>query len=257
MCDVVPMEAIVFGYDSRNRSGAMEDQTTLKVVRTISLCALLTTCHQAPSLIEQVVTEGELRVVTRSGPTTYYLGAEGHVGPEFDLVKSFAYYLGVDLKIYPLDTFGEIIPEVASGRAHMAAAGLTVTDARKEIVTFGPTYRTVSEEVIYRNGRSQPKALADLYGRSVQVMADSSHAESLAALIDEHPGLDWQEHPTADEQELIEMVSNGELEYTVADSNSFQINRFFHPDIRVAFNLSPPQDIAWALINNPSFLFNR
>ena len=91
LCDVVPMVTTVFGYDSRNRSGAMEDQTTLKVVRTISLCALLTTCQQATILIEQVVTEGELRVVTRSGPTTYYLCAEGHVGPEFDLVKSFAY----------------------------------------------------------------------------------------------------------------------------------------------------------------------
>jgi membrane-bound lytic murein transglycosylase F len=218
----------------------------LKAVRTISLCALLTTCHQAPTLLEQIVSEGELRVVTRNSPTTYYLGSEGPVGPEYDLVKSFAYYLGVELKIYPLDSFGEIIPEVTSGHAHMAAAGLTITEARSKILTFGPSYHTVSEELIYRNGRSKPDDLIDLYGKSIEVMADSSHAETLWGLQADHPELSWDEHPSADEQELIEMVSSGTLEYTVADSNSFDINRFFHPDIRVAFDLSPPQHIAWA-----------
>ena len=88
--------------------------------------------------------------------------------------------------------------------------------------------------------------MADLYGKSIEVMADSSHAETLWGLQAEHPDLSWDEHPSADEQELIEMVASGELEYTVADSNSFEINRFFHPDIRAAFDLSPPQEIAWA-----------
>ena len=185
-------------------------------------------------------------MVTRNSPTTYYLGSEGPVGPEYDLVSSFAYYLGVELKIYPLETFGEIIPEVTSGRAHMAAAGLTITDARSEVLSFGPPYQDVSEAVIYRNGRSRPEGLADLYGKSIEVMGDSSHAETLWELQAEHPDLSWNEHPSADEQELIEMVSAGELEYTIADSNSFQINRFFHPDIRVAFDLSTPQQIAWA-----------
>lgn len=218
----------------------------MKAVRTISLCAFLTTCQTPPTLLEQIVSEGELRVVTRNAPTTYYLGSEGPIGPEYDLVKSFAYYLGVELEIYPLDSFSDIIPEVTSGKAHMAAAGLTVTEARTRELSFGPVYRTVTEQLIFRGVGSGPESLEDVYGNPLQVMANSSHAETLWKLQGEHPDLSWDEHPTADEQELIEMVSAGELKYTVADSNSFEINRFFHPDIKVAFDLSEPQPIAWA-----------
>ena len=89
----------------------------MRAVTTISLCGLLATCQIPPTLLERIVSEGELRVVTRNGPTTYYLGSEGPVGPEYDLVKSFADHLGVELEIYTRESFDDIVPEVVEGRA--------------------------------------------------------------------------------------------------------------------------------------------
>ena len=219
----------------------------MRAVSTISLCVLLSTCHVPPTLIEQIMAEGELRVATRNSPMTYYLGPEGPVGIEYDLARGFADWLGVELTIYSLDSIADMIPEVVSGRAHVAAGGLSVTEKRKQRVAFGPAYRKVTEQVVYRNGSRRPRSVADLVGGHLEVMSGSSHADTLHALRFEHPALTWLEHPIADEEELLERVSNGELRFTVADSSAIEVNQYFHPEVRVAFELGEPQQLAWAM----------
>ena len=219
----------------------------MRAVSTISLCVLLTTCHVPPTLIEQILADGELRVVTRNSPTTYYLGPEGPVGIEYDLARGFADSLGVELNIYSLDSIGEMIPEVASGRAHIAAGGLTVTGKRQQLVDFGPAYRTVTEQLVYRNGEARPREVTDLIGSHLEVMSGSSHADTLENLRAGLPELTWLERPLADEEELLDRVSRGELRFTVADSSAVEISQYFHPEVRVAFDLSEPQSLAWAM----------
>ena len=46
-------------------------------------------------MLDQVLELGELRVVTRNTPTTYFEGPDGPAGPEFDLAQRFADDLGV------------------------------------------------------------------------------------------------------------------------------------------------------------------
>ena len=50
-------------------------------------------------MLEQVIQLGELRVVTRDTPTSYFVGPDGPAGPEYDLVRGFAEELGVTLII--------------------------------------------------------------------------------------------------------------------------------------------------------------
>lgn len=219
----------------------------MRAVSTISLCGLLATCQVPPTLLDRIVDAGELRVVTRNGPTTYYLGPEGPVGPEYDLVRGFADHLGVELKIYTRDSFSEIVPEVAAGRAHIAAAGLTPSDAADAPVMFGPAYGSVTEQLVYRINTGRPRSLEDIYGAEVAVMAGSSHARTLEALQAEHDALTWRETTDVDEEELLARVSAGELQYTVADSQSVRLSRYFHPHIRPALDLSEPEPVAWAL----------
>src|SRR5580658_2838878 len=90
-----------------------------------SAVLLLGTCSPLPSLIDQVKTLGELRVVTRSGPLSYYVGADdAPQGPEYALAQRFADELGVRLKITPVKSYEDMYAALKSGRAHLAAAGL-------------------------------------------------------------------------------------------------------------------------------------
>jgi len=219
----------------------------LRVISTLTLCLLLTTCQLSPNLLEQVIDEGTLRVVSRNSPTTFYLGPEGPIGPEYDLVRGFADYLGVELDMYSVDSIGGILDEVASGRAHLAAAGLTASENRAEGIVFGPAYRSVTELLVYGTVNSRPREIEDLYGKQIGVAADSSHVDTLLSLRSEHPDLTWLEFPTADQEELLGRVSTGELDYTIVDSAAFQVSRYFYPEARTAFQVSDEQPLGWAL----------
>lgn len=211
-----------------------------------TLAVLLNTCSQTPPLLDQVRERGELRVVTRHAPTTYSIGVDGPQGPEFDLVKGFAEGLGVTLVIDTVDSVSEVLPKLLSGEADIAAAGLSLTESRRELVDFGYPYATVDMHLVYRLGSGKPRGIADLVGRRIEVVAGSSHADVLATLAAQYPGLEWTENADVEVTELLEKVANGEIDYTIADSTNFNIQRHFYPELRVALDLRVSDPIAWA-----------
>src|SRR5690606_31664278 len=112
-----------------------------------TLSTLLGSCSSPPSLLDQIMSLGELRVVTSNSPTTFYYGTDEPRGVEYELAKGFAAKLGVDLRILVEDRFMELVPDVSRRKAHIGAAALTVTDDRKELVNFGPAYQNVLQQV--------------------------------------------------------------------------------------------------------------
>jgi len=211
-----------------------------------SAVPLITRHVQQPSVLDQIRQQGELVVVTRNSPTTYYEGPNGPAGFEYELANQFADYLGVRLKIVTVENFNDILPTVARRNAHLAAAGLTVTAARKKQVHFGPPYQNITQQLVYRSGRPRPHKTSDLTNGLVKVVAGSSHAARLRKLSATIPGLHWQASKHTGISELLTRVWNKSLDYTVADSNEIRLYQHFYPELRVAFNLSEPQQLAWA-----------
>jgi len=116
----------------------------------ISLAALIGTCSSPPPLLDQILETGELRVVTRDSPTSYTISPDGPSGPEFDLVQAFADDLGVALIIDPVASVSEILPKLLSGESQMAAAGLSITDTRREFLNFGHPYEAYDLQARHR-----------------------------------------------------------------------------------------------------------
>lgn len=210
------------------------------------LAALLGTCSPTPSLLDQVRDTGELRVVTRDSPTAYVDGPDGPAGPEYDLVRAFATYLGVKLVIHPVQSVSEVLPYLVSGKADLAAAGLSITDSRREYVHFGHPYERVDMHLIYKLGTGKPRSIDDVIGRPIEVVAGSSHADMLASLKQVYPDLTWTEDADVEVADLLAKVADGDIDFTVADSTEFNIQRHFYPDLRVALDLKVDDPLAWA-----------
>ncbi len=218
----------------------------MRVIFYTVIGLLVGTCSDAPPLVDQVKLLGELHVVTRNTPTTYYIGPEGPAGPEYDLVAGLAEQLGVDLVIHTVDSVAEVMPYLLSGKVHMAAAGLSATEARREYLDFGYPYNTVDMHLVYRLGTGRPREIADIVGRSVEVVANSSHSDMMAALAAAVPGIEWAENADLEVRDLLEKVALGEIDLTIADSTAFNIQRHFYPDLRVALDLELDDPLAWA-----------
>ena len=210
------------------------------------MASLIATCSPPTSTLDQVLELGELRVVTRNSPTAYFVGPEGPAGPEYDLVHGLANQLGVTLVIETVDNVSEIMPYLTDGGAHMAAAGLSSTESRREHLDFGHPYNTVDMHLIYKLGTGKPRSIEEVIGRSVEVVASSSHSEMMHALGVAHPDLEWSENTEDEVADLLKKVVLGEVEFTIADSTEFGIQRHFYPDLRIALDLKIADPIAWA-----------
>lgn len=196
---------------------------------------------------DDVVESGVLKIITRNSPTTYYQDKDQASGFEYELAQMFAQYLGVKLEVTVADTLEDLISEVESGNVALAAAGLTVTPSRSERVRFASSYLDVKQKLVYRLGQKRPKKLENLLGKTLVVTAHSSHAQYLRSLQqDSLPQLTWIERDDAEVSELVQMVENGEIDYTIVDSNEFDALAGFYPNVASALELGETQQLAWA-----------
>jgi membrane-bound lytic murein transglycosylase F len=189
---------------------------------------------------------GELVVLTRNSPTTYYEGPDGPTGFEYDLAHAFAENLGVTLTIKVADRFTDILPMAARAEVDFAAAGLTVTALRAEQVRFAPPYQVIRQQVVHNAKTTPPAKVADLVNRHIEVIAGTSYVERLEQLKQQYPQLSWVTVDNMETEELLLQVQEGLIDVTVSDSNIIALSRQFNPDLRVAFDLGDPENLAWA-----------
>jgi membrane-bound lytic murein transglycosylase F len=218
----------------------------LRVLTAVVLSALLGSCSSPSSLLERILTEGELRVITLSSPATHYTNEDESRGLERELAARFAARLGVKLKLYTAEEFDQLFSDVVEGKAHIAAASLSTSASGQEHVTFGPAYQTLRSQLIYRRGTKRPKAIADLTGGTVEVLEGSSHAGRLEEARRTTHNLRWSETQAASAEALIRRVARGEIDYTVVNSNEFNLLRHYYPEAAVALDLGT-DEVAWAL----------
>lgn len=217
---------------------------------TVVLLPLISGKASEPSALEKVLEKGYITVISRNGPTTIYEGPYGLTGFDHNLAQAFADYLNVELKVVFEDNLGVIMDEVGSARGEFAAASLTITEERGEIVRFTSPYQEIKEQILYKSGSDKPKTPEDLIGKEILVIANSSHAEQMRRLKKQHPELRWKESNTVEMLDLIELVSEGKIDHALVDSIAYQMNRNLYPSVVVGFELDNTQKIAWAFPNN-------
>lgn len=214
----------------------------LSVLLAISACEQ----PQKASSLEQILDTGVLKIGTNYGLTTYYNGPTGPEGFEYELADGFASYLGVRLEVFPYYTLNELFPQLANHHLDLVAAGITVTPERREQFRFGPAYQSISQKIIFKQGNKRPRSATDLT-EELMIISGSSHAETLREFLSYHPHLRWQETDDKDAEELMEMVLEDELAYTIVDSNILALLRRRHPELSIGFTIGREQDVAWAL----------
>lgn len=93
---------------------------------------------------------GELVMATNAEfePYEYHEGDE-IIGIDVDIARAICDKLGYELKIEDME-FDSILPAVEAGKADFGAAGMTVTDERKENADFTDTYTNATQVVIIK-----------------------------------------------------------------------------------------------------------
>jgi len=213
--------------------------------------------EQKLSQIEEIKKRGSLRVITRNSPTTYYERADGLAGLEYELAEAFADSIGVKTEYIINDNLQEIVDAVNNGDADFAAAGLTVTSEREKQLRFAPSYQVITSKLVFKQGKKWPRNISQLDGE-LRVVAHSSYSQELLRLKQTNENLHWSETTEHTAEELLMMVLDETIDYTIVDSTELSLNRRFHPELAVAFTLGEPQNLAWAFTRSDDYsLFSK
>jgi len=212
----------------------------------VLLVILLNSCVEPPDLLERVKKNGELKVLTRNSPGIYFEGPMGPTGFEYDLLKRFSDFLGVKLTLIIAANAGELLDKLALHNGHFAAAKLSISPERQKKYLFTQAYHEIFLQLIYHSATKRPKKLQDIEAYSLEISADDNLEHELTKLKKKLPNLDWQINPDASPEDLMALVNDRLIDFTIASSDEIKLNQQFYPELRVAFNIGQRQPIAWA-----------
>ncbi|TVR38103.1 MAG: lytic transglycosylase F [Cryomorphaceae bacterium] len=209
----------------------------------------------APELqdLNDIIQRGKLVVLTMSSSHSYFLYRGEAMGFEYELLSAYASSIGVELEIRIARDVNTIFEELLSGSVDLLACNLTVTRERSETLAFTDPYLYSKQVLVQRKPTNRHdeellKSPLELAGRNVFVHQNSSYYKRLQSLSDEiGASLNIMEAPgDVDPERLIRMVSEGTIDFTVADEHIAQLNQGYYPNIDVSMAISFPQKIAWA-----------
>ncbi len=224
----------------------------LKIHLIILLSVLISSCT-VPSVttaLSTLLERESIRVGTVYGAATFYNGADGPQGFEYELLAGFADYLGVTLDLYPFYSYEDMLQQLEEGNLDIVATGDAVTPSLKQRFDYGPAYQEVEQQLVFQAGTPRPRELNAL-DQPIVVVSGSSQSQLLADLLfaDKEPVNNSKLIATEDSdfEELLQQVANGDIAYTVADSNRLALQRRRYPDLAVALTLHEAMPMAWAL----------
>ena len=211
-----------------------------------------------------MVDRGFVRLLTTFNPLFFSYDDIGQRGLAVDVARALEERLNkshgkkgrpVHVVLIPVAR-DKLLTGLREGRGDIAAANLTITPARQELVDFSdPTYPNVSELVVTGPGAPEIPSLDDLHSSGVRVRRSSSYSEHLSALNEVRKKEGKPEIPVsyADEHledyDLLEMVNAGIVPAIIVDSHKAALWAQVFDDIKVHQDLAVHSggNIAWAV----------
>jgi membrane-bound lytic murein transglycosylase MltF len=214
--------------------------------------------------LDGMVERGFVRVLTAHNPMFLHYDGARVYGIAVELSQAFEKWLKKTYgkKDRPLHVVlmpvarDQLLPGLIEGRGDIAAANLTITPARQELVQFSiPTYSEVGELVVTGPAAPDIASFDDLADTELHLRRSSSYFEHFSALNEERKKKGKPEIPVreADEHledyDLLEMVNANLIPAVIVDSHKAALWAQVFDNIRVHEDLAVHSggSIAWAL----------
>lgn len=156
------------GNTKETTAAATEAATEATTAAEAAESSAETSAEAETTAAEATESKGTLVMATNAEfpPYEFHEGGE-IVGIDVEIARAIATEMGMDFEIEDI-AFDSIIPEVTSGKADFGAAGMTVTEDRKQSVDFSDPYATATQVVIVKEG-SEIASVDDLAGKTIGV----------------------------------------------------------------------------------------
>lgn len=241
----------------------------LLTVLLINILASVTSCtstsfdnRKKPLEIHQfdlpeIYKRGTLIVLAENSSASFFIYKGRKMGFEYDILKEFAEELGLKLEVKIVHDLDKINNMLYNGEGDIIACNYTITLDRRDSIDFSIPFLQTNQVVVQRNKKHRfgnehtpyIHETLDLAKKKVSVWENSSYYSRLISLQNEIGDTILIQKTPSEEgvEELIEQVSNGTIDYTIAERNIAEINEYFFDNIDASVPVSFRQNIAFGL----------
>lgn len=201
---------------------------------------------------EAIKEKGELTVLTLNTSASYFIYKEEAMGYDYDLAKDFCESYGLTLKVVVAENVNRMLQMLKEGKGDLIAYNIAVQNELKDSLIYCGAQQITHQVLVQRSGR-QDTVLTDvtqMIGKEVSVLENTKYYQRLVNLNAELGGgviIQNIEKDTVTTEDLIEMVSLGEIKYTVSDSYTARINRTYYRNIDISLPISFDQRSSWVV----------
>jgi membrane-bound lytic murein transglycosylase F len=216
-----------------------------------------------------ILKRGKLVVLAENSSTSFFIYKGKKMGFEYEVLREFAEDLGVSLEVKIIDDLDAIDEQLQNGECDVLACNFTVTKSRQSDYAFSEPYFQTNQVLIQRkrstvtaNKENQAPFIDDplqLAKKKIHIWKGSSYFTRLMHLQEEI-GDTIYVRPTQGFQgveELIELVADGQIDYTIAERNVASINEQYYDNIDCSTPISFRQNISFALRKDCPILLKR
>lgn len=238
----------------------------------LSLFLILTSCGEsddstlidnAESDLPGILKRGKIVVLAENSTASFFIYKGRKMGFEFEVLEDFARDLGIALEIRIVHDLNDMREQLLEGEADIMACNFTVTRERKKSIVFSRPYLQTDQVLIQR--KRKPHTMLTNYTitdplqmakKRITVREGSSYYERLLHLQDEIGDTILIRKTNGNEsvEELIQQVSEGQIDYTVAERNVAKMNTRIYDNLDLSVAISFKQNIAFALRNDAPLL---
>lgn len=200
--------------------------------------------------LPQIQEEGTLTAVTLYSSTSYFQYKMQPMGYEYDLIKDFARSQGLKLDIQVAENVARMVEMLEAGEVDVVAYPIPFNNQLKQDVLYCG-HENISTQVLVQRANKGDTLLTDvtqLIGKEVYVKPGTKYAERLKNLdVELGGGIHIKDigKDTLTTEDLIEMVSVGEIPYTVSDEDIARLNKTYYWNINVSLKISFMQRSSW------------
>ncbi len=203
-------------------------------------------CKRNERNFNDILSEGQLTVLTKNAPHTYYENKDGELsGLEYDLINDFSRYLGVKPRFIVYDNIKTIEKMLRRNSGDIAAAGLISTERRRNLFAMGPSYQDV-EQVVVCDKRLHLKRLSQLKGKIITLVGDGPEKETAAKIKKKFPYLVFERNKLNIE-DILQRISQGLLQCALTQSHLVAIHRPYYTELQIVSKIKGDFQLAWGI----------
>ncbi|MFZ4456058.1 MAG: transglycosylase SLT domain-containing protein [Bacteroidales bacterium] len=213
------------------------------------------------SSVAEIKKRGKLRIITLYSSTTYFLYKGQPMGYEYELAEQFAQSIGVETQVIVAKNAAQLTQFLKEGKGDVVAFNLPVNKEMRDSFQYCGR-QSLTHQVLVQQQNANRKPLTDvtqLVGKKITVLRNSRYHQRLINLNEELGGgikLNPISKDSISTEDLIEKVSDGELDYTVADNDLAILNKTYFGNININLEISFPQRLSWVVHKGNSDLAN-